>query len=216
MSSKDTREFILVAPDCPVDKGTVPQGKRASKPIVVHQYEVLSQHPYEYTERGLSHEVHYKRRGKQEGELNLSKYDLRRSRLAKEFGWGLHYNEDRKLALVGCETEEYERLARGAQNRGTAVVAWQSTKGNQQSHSQEATKQSTTPKRQATFKRQPIPKSVKMYTWQRDGGRCVECGSKEKLEYDHIIPLSKGGSNTERNLQLLCEQCNRSKGSTIG
>lgn len=215
MSSKDTREFILVAPDCPVNKGTVPQGKRAGKPIVVHQYEVLSQHPYEYTERELSDEVHIVRRGKQEGDLQRDKYDLRRSRLAKEFGWGLHYDEDRKLALVSCETAEYERLARRAQDRGTAVTAWRSTKGNQQSHSQEATKQSTTPKRQI-FKRQPIPKSVKMYTWQRDGGRCVECGSKEKLEYDHIIPLSKGGSNTERNLQLLCEQCNRSKGSTIG
>ena len=61
-----------------------------------------------------------------------------------------------------------------------------------------------------------IPKSVKMYVWQRDGGRCVECGSKEKLEYDHIIPFSEGGSNTDRNLQLLCEPCNRSKGSKIG
>ncbi len=216
MSSKDTREFILVAPGCPVDKGTVPQGKRAGKPIVVHQYEVLSQHPYEYTERELSDEVHIVRRGKQEGDLQRDKYDLIRSRLAKEFGWGLHYNEDRKLALVGCETAEYERLARRAQDRGTAVTAWRSTKSNQQSHSQEATKQPTTPKRQAIFKRQPIPKSVKMYTWQRDGGRCVECGSKEKLEYDHIIPLSKGGSNTERNLQLLCERCNRAKGSVIG
>lgn len=64
-------------------------------------------------------------------------------------------------------------------------------------------------------RREPIPKNVKMYVWQRDGGRCVECGSKERLEYDHIIPLSKGGSNTERNIQLLCERCNRSKGSSI-
>jgi len=60
-----------------------------------------------------------------------------------------------------------------------------------------------------------IPKSVKMSVWQRDGGRCVECGSKELLEYDHIIPFSKGGSNTERNIQLLCEKCNRKKSATI-
>ena len=43
----------------------------------------------------------------------------------------------------------------------------------------------------------------------------VECGSKEQLEYDHIIPVSRGGGNTERNIQLLCETCNRSKGATI-
>lgn len=65
-------------------------------------------------------------------------------------------------------------------------------------------------------RREPIPKSVQMYVWQRDGGRCIECGSNENLEYDHIIPFSKGGSNTDRNLQLLCQHCNRAKGSRIG
>ena len=64
-------------------------------------------------------------------------------------------------------------------------------------------------------RRKPIPKNVKMYVWQRDQGRCVDCGSKERLEYDHIIPVSKGESNTDRNIQLLCEHCNRSKGSSI-
>ncbi len=60
-----------------------------------------------------------------------------------------------------------------------------------------------------------IPKDVKISVWRRDQGKCVECGSKEKLEYDHIIPVSKGGSNTERNVQLLCEKCNRQKSATI-
>jgi len=182
----------------------------------MHQYKVLSQHLYEYTEGELSHEVHIVRRGKQEGELQLHKYDLKRSQLGKKYGWGIHYNEDRKLAIVGCETEEYERLAKRAQDRGTAVTALRITKDQQRSESREATGQPTSPKRRLISKRQPIPRSVKMYVWQRDGGRCVQCRSKEKLEYDHIIPLSKGGSNTERNLQLLCERCNRSKGSTIG
>jgi hypothetical protein len=64
--------------------------------------------------------------------------------------------------------------------------------------------------------RQPIPDDVKMFVWNRDKGRCVNCGSQENLEFDHIIPISKGGSNTERNLQLLCEKCNRSKRDDIG
>ena len=63
--------------------------------------------------------------------------------------------------------------------------------------------------------RQSIPDDVKIYVWQRDEGRCVKCGSQENLEYDHIIPVSKGGSNTARNIQILCEKCNREKSSNL-
>ena len=61
-----------------------------------------------------------------------------------------------------------------------------------------------------------IPKSVQREVWRRDQGRCIECGSQKKLEFDHIIPFSKGGSNTARNIQLLCEECNRRKYDKIG
>jgi 5-methylcytosine-specific restriction endonuclease McrA len=64
--------------------------------------------------------------------------------------------------------------------------------------------------------RQAIPDEVQMFVWNRDGGKCVKCGSQEYLEYDHIIPLSMGGSNTARNIQLLCEPCNRKKSNSIG
>jgi hypothetical protein len=63
--------------------------------------------------------------------------------------------------------------------------------------------------------REPIPREAQREVWRRDTGRCVECGSQERLEYDHIVPLSRGGSNTVRNLQLLCEPCNRSKGARM-
>ena len=59
--------------------------------------------------------------------------------------------------------------------------------------------------------REPIPKAVQREVWRRDQGRCVECGSKGNLEFDHIIPFAKGGANTVRNLQLLCQDCNRRK-----
>ena len=63
--------------------------------------------------------------------------------------------------------------------------------------------------------REPISDDVKMFVWQRDGGCCVKCGSQRNLEFDHIIPLSKGGGKTARNIQLLCEKCNRSKGANL-
>ena len=63
--------------------------------------------------------------------------------------------------------------------------------------------------------REPIPQSVRIFVWRRDKGKCVQCGKSEKLEFDHIIPVSKGGGNTERNIQLLCESCNRMKSANI-
>ena len=64
--------------------------------------------------------------------------------------------------------------------------------------------------------RRPIPQDVQILVWNRDGGKCVKCGSTERLEFDHIIPISRGGSTTTRNLQLLCEKCNRSVSNRIG
>lgn len=63
--------------------------------------------------------------------------------------------------------------------------------------------------------REPIPDSVRLFVWQRDKAQCVKCGARERLEFDHIIPVAAGGSNTERNIQILCEACNRSKGGSI-
>ena len=64
-------------------------------------------------------------------------------------------------------------------------------------------------------RRLPIPDDVRVLVWRRDGGTCVTCGVQERLEFDHIIPVEKGGSSTARNIQLLCEKCNRQNGATI-
>jgi len=65
-------------------------------------------------------------------------------------------------------------------------------------------------------KRDRIPDDVQIFVWNRDGGECVKCGSNENLAYDHIIPFSRGGSNSKRNLQILCDTCNSKKSNKIG
>jgi len=61
-----------------------------------------------------------------------------------------------------------------------------------------------------------IPSDVQIVVWKRDQGKCSSCGSKEKLHFDHIIPFSKGGSNSEDNIQILCAKCNLKKHDKVG
>jgi len=67
----------------------------------------------------------------------------------------------------------------------------------------------------ATRKREPVPRDLRQAVWNRDEGKCVECGSDFDLQYDHIIPFSMGGASTVENLQLLCAKCNQTKGGKL-
>lgn len=67
---------------------------------------------------------------------------------------------------------------------------------------------------QQTSSRQ-IPQHIKAAVFQRDQGRCVQCGSTSNIEYDHIIPFSRGGATSENNLQILCHSCNKAKSDKI-
>ena len=61
-----------------------------------------------------------------------------------------------------------------------------------------------------------IPSEVKAQVWKRDKGKCVQCGSKEHLHFDHILPYSKGGTSRDvRNIQLLCARHNLQKSDRI-
>jgi hypothetical protein len=52
--------------------------------------------------------------------------------------------------------------------------------------------------------------------YESQNGRCPLCGMTYKydeMEADHIIPWSKGGHTTADNCQMLCRECNRTKGN---
>lgn len=61
---------------------------------------------------------------------------------------------------------------------------------------------------------------------KRDGGRCQRCNKPVRTKgdprhplyanLDHIVPLSKGGSTTRENIQLLCRKCNFAKNNKLG
>lgn len=57
-----------------------------------------------------------------------------------------------------------------------------------------------------------ISKTLRNKIYERDGYKCVKCGSGENLTIDHIVPILKGGISIESNIQTLCFKCNQQKG----
>jgi hypothetical protein len=54
-----------------------------------------------------------------------------------------------------------------------------------------------------------IPTEIRKRVYLRDKGRCQNCKSVYKVEFDHILPFSMGGKSSEENLRLLCFSCNQ-------
>lgn len=60
-----------------------------------------------------------------------------------------------------------------------------------------------------------IPRVTQFRVLKRENQICSDCGNAvkdEDIEFDHVIPWSKGGSSDENNIRLLCMKCNRKKG----
>ncbi|RJE90562.1 hypothetical protein D3P07_00160 [Paenibacillus sp. 1011MAR3C5] len=123
-----TNMFVAVAPDCPVETGVVPVSKRESKPAHVIQYELLSAQPYQFTFEEQLFEVYLKHKGfdpdMPEAERSRLRDELlakshpcmRASQLPKKYGWGVHYNDEGRIAIYGMETEAYQELLDAAKN----------------------------------------------------------------------------------------------------
>lgn len=59
------------------------------------------------------------------------------------------------------------------------------------------------------------PEYVRLRSEIKQGAHCcARCGATDDLEVDHKHPLTRGGDESEENLQVLCGRCNSSKGNT--
>jgi hypothetical protein len=114
-STNYSNTLILASPDCPVRAGTIP-GKQGT--IAAIQYELLSRAPSQMSSDDLLLAVEARRKGVKDSDLAAFRKTffakpqacLRASPLVKSFGWGIYHDADSKIALVGCETEEYKAL----------------------------------------------------------------------------------------------------------
>ena len=109
--------FIEVSDDCPVSQGEIPPTK-ADRSIANIQFEMISQNPYKFTSDEILFHCHATKKGLAESGLNHEKElffskgqaCLRCSPLTKRYGWGVHHDEDGKVALYSKGSEEYEKL----------------------------------------------------------------------------------------------------------
>lgn len=62
--------------------------------------------------------------------------------------------------------------------------------------------------------RKSLAADVKEVAVLRDMKRCVYCGDERgPFDFDHLWPVSRGGSDKPNNIVLACARCNRSKGA---
>lgn len=110
--------LIEIAEDCPVDVGQEPPMRGNKKSVANLQYDILSEGPYKYTSDDILFRVYAIRNDIPENEWPAEREKFfskgqpcfRASPLTKRYGWGIHSNEEGKIALYGAESEGYEAL----------------------------------------------------------------------------------------------------------
>ncbi|KKN44964.1 hypothetical protein LCGC14_0687850 [marine sediment metagenome] len=73
-------------------------------------------------------------------------------------------------------------------------------------------------KKENKNKRDTIPPAIRFKVLKRDRHTCTGCGARApdvELEVDHIVPVSKGGTDELSNLRTLCKDCNIGKGNKV-
>lgn len=124
-----TRTFITVSEDSGAAAGTVPPA-RATPSVAALTYGRIAAAPYRWTSDDVLFAVHAERAGIPDGErdqaraayFSVGRACLRSSPLGKTYGWGVHADEEGRVALYGVGTPEYERLASGRALDGDGEV----------------------------------------------------------------------------------------------
>lgn len=118
-TTNHTDTFIQVAEDCRATCGEIPPVKGDIRSVANLQFDLLSKHPYQFTSDDVLFQVYAIRNELTENELQAARAQffskgqpcLRTSPLTKRYGWGVHNDKEGKVALVGCETREYEQFS---------------------------------------------------------------------------------------------------------
>jgi hypothetical protein len=108
--------FIEVAEDCKLLEGKIPVLNPDKKTIAAMQFELIAKNPYKFTSDDILFMVFAERNDITESEYKQARAEffskgqacLRASPLTKQFGWGIHCNEEGKIALYNLNSDEYQ------------------------------------------------------------------------------------------------------------
>lgn len=114
--------LIEIAEDSPTETAAIPPVKGDKKSIANLQFEMLYEHPYEFTSDDVLFTIHAERKEipaeefEEARALFFSKGQacFRASPLTKRYGWGVHSNAEGKIAVFGAETDAYQKLVADA------------------------------------------------------------------------------------------------------
>lgn len=110
--------FIETAEDTKVKSGTKPPAGKNSKTVAEMQFDIIAENPYKYTSDEVLFDIYAERNDIPETELDsagehfFSKGQpcFRASPLTKSYGFGVHFNEEGKMALYGMESTDYKNF----------------------------------------------------------------------------------------------------------
>ena len=122
--------FIEITEDCPATEGVIPPIKGDKRSVANLQFEMLLDHPYEFTSDEVLFSVFAMRKGFSKDEMEEERQRFfskgqpcfRASPLTKRYGWGVHSNEEGKVAIYGAETKSYEAFVQDESIKKTKAM----------------------------------------------------------------------------------------------
>lgn len=107
--NQDLVNALITVAESSSKTSIIPTSKSNKETVKEVVYRVLKANPYKYKQNELFYEVHISELKKSKS-LKLETYKLQRSELCSLLGWGIHGDEQGRLALVPVESSEYKSL----------------------------------------------------------------------------------------------------------